>query len=630
MLMNCHEKLLTYAFCQLHPGYVDVIRTQEIPGRTYCPVISVTLDSSCFLFNWHHNDLSKDKHLKHYQMEQGDIVPFVKTFKYIFKSISSPLFPPVICDTKQNTGHHLHQIIVKKLLHSMLFQWSMISSVHAEGFVITKAKHIVKSAEGMTTAICQGVKIYISVLSVCDGLYDCPSGTSDEDHCLCNSTSTKMCKEVSFGKRKQCSDIYYLSIERHCMKYNFGEKNTELQILKPTIQSINGRIQPHFLNDLIPDCDPSTDEPVLEAFLKHSTHVTCENPEEVPCMFGHSKCFSIADVCRYSHDAYGNLSPCRNGGHLENCKEVHCGVKFKCSYSYCIPWVFVCDGKWDCPSGDDEVYFIRCYSKTRCEGMYKCQASILCATLGSLCDSILDCPLQDDEQLCDLNKLQCSFQCECLAYATKCVGHFPFPLPILYPYHFVSLLGVNLTGVQEVSDKLPNLLVLQLFTKCITDVCGTVYPSKIHTLDVRVGGFSKIRQNCFSHIFSLRILKLDLKDMRTIEEGSFVNLYSLQILILRGNPIAKCSANFIINCSVSVLVILNIQVMDTLEDIISLNSSVGYIISDDYHTCCIQLLTSFCLTKMHWFTTCSNLLPVSSMMIVYVLVSCLTVFVNIH
>ena len=39
---------------------------------------------------------------------------------------------------------------------------------------------------------------------------------------------------------------------------------------------------------------------------------------------------------------------------------------FKCSSSYCIPWSYVCDSKWDCPEGDDE----QCEGNSTCSEMF--------------------------------------------------------------------------------------------------------------------------------------------------------------------------------------------------------------------------------------------------------------------
>ena len=59
--------------------------------------------------------------------------------------------------------------------------------------------------------------------------------------------------------------------------------------------------------------------------------------------------------------------PCRNGGHLENCEKFECNVMFKCPNYYCVPWTYVCDGKWDCPYAEDEFNIEVCIGKSMCE-----------------------------------------------------------------------------------------------------------------------------------------------------------------------------------------------------------------------------------------------------------------------
>ena len=35
-------------------------------------------------------------------------------------------------------------------------------------------------------------------------------------------------------------------------------------------------------------------------------------------------------------------------------KRAVCNMRFKCELAYCIPWNYVCNGRWDCPNGEDE------------------------------------------------------------------------------------------------------------------------------------------------------------------------------------------------------------------------------------------------------------------------------------
>ena len=83
---------------------------------------------------------------------------------------------------------------------------------------------------------------------------------------------------------------------------------------------------------------------------------------------------------------------------------------FKCPGYYCTPYRNVCNGKWDCPWGTDEV---NCERRT-CPGLFKCKDSVTCVSLFSLCDGILDCRFVDDEQFCHPAIPVCPMNCSCL------------------------------------------------------------------------------------------------------------------------------------------------------------------------------------------------------------------------
>ena len=94
------------------------------------------------------------------------------------------------------------------------------------------------------------------------------------------------------------------------------------------------------------DCGPEgEDEPILKSLLINKTYSPCAQPHMVPCMEEHPKCYYLREICTYKLDIHYHIIPCRNGGHLEYCKNFECNLMFKCSDSYCIPWPYVCDGK---------------------------------------------------------------------------------------------------------------------------------------------------------------------------------------------------------------------------------------------------------------------------------------------
>ncbi len=85
--------------------------------------------------------------------------------------------------------------------------------------------------------------------------------------------------------------------------------------------------------------------------------------------------------------------------------EVH---HFKCLNYYCVPYRYTCDGKQDCPLGDDED---RCTNRT-CVGLFKCMNSGICLHYHDLEDDIVECPEGDDELFKDISP--CPLNCSCL------------------------------------------------------------------------------------------------------------------------------------------------------------------------------------------------------------------------
>lgn len=96
---------------------------------------------------------------------------------------------------------------------------------------------------------------------------------------------------------------------------------------------------------------------------------------------------------------------------------------FKCPDTFCIPWSYACDGKWDCPNGIDEAQDTLCRTKGRnCTNLFKCRNSQICVHFTDVCDSKSDCPLADEEFLCLLQFALCPPNCECLTFAVACIG----------------------------------------------------------------------------------------------------------------------------------------------------------------------------------------------------------------
>ncbi len=86
---------------------------------------------------------------------------------------------------------------------------------------------------------------------------------------------------------------------------------------------------------------------------------------------------------------------------------------FKCPMSYCLPRHLECDGKWHCPGGAEEA---SCQRET-CPGLIKCRNSVICISTESVCNSVYECPLMEDEYFCDSSIPVCPEECLCLLYS---------------------------------------------------------------------------------------------------------------------------------------------------------------------------------------------------------------------
>lgn len=632
VLVNCSTKLLPWVFCQKMNFYRNqAVQHPPHLEQAYCPRNSIEYENICSCFVWFNDTDQK----RNQEMSQNSLETFKASTRDFYTYIMeiSLHFPPII--SMAQGLQNFHMIVIQKYLHRPIFKTDNLSVKKAAGLIISKMEKISKKVFSLIH-ICSHSREHVSKLSLCDGLSDCETDGSDENQCSCSKT-TRFCREIQHGKKKYCSDLYIMTKQGFCAKYfhsanvmrpkKLSHSSNQSNRETKSFLCINRNIPLVLVNDLIPDCGTGADdEPHVTALLKHGIEVMCAIPGQIVCKIGHSKCFNIFEICVFDLDMFGNLSPCRNGAHLENCRKIKCGTKYKCSVSHCVPWKYVCDGKWDCPEGDDETKEGAC-STNRCVGKYKCKNSSQCDHLGILCDNHPDCPLADDEQLCDLERLPCSQECQCLVHAIKCVNYFPFPFLAEYPFQFVSLSNVIIPSLQLLASKLPNLFVLKLLETSTAKICALRFVSRIYVLESKKNKILRIRRNCFSSTTSLQMIYLSLNEIAVVEAHSFTDLPMLEVLDLAANPITKFSSSFLFNCSLSILLI-------TLEDEIEVdeltdrNPNSSFVVTNDHHLCCLHSLFVFCIAEIPHNFSCSKLLPVN-VAAAFIVVSTLVTALNL-
>ena len=167
--------------------------------------------------------------------------------------------------------------------------------------------------------------------------------------------------------------------------------------------------------------------------------------------------------------------------HLQECEHFECNLNFKCQRYYCIPWSYLCDGKWDCPEGQDESSEEFCGKNRICNNMFHCRKSQICVSTEDVCNNIKDCPLGDDEELCEIFTIQCPSGCVCLNFAIVCLKlNIKQSIMIKLPYisfHIVYSKQVTLVPFIQNSQA----IVLNLTHNLISNVC----PNKPKPLHMR-------------------------------------------------------------------------------------------------------------------------------------------------
>ena len=612
--IDCNQKITGDIMCMV-PRHVNVNTNISLEEKSVIyknPCISIT--GKCYLFYWGYlNESLVSRHTR-LNISKSTLIAMeylVKATDTEFPPFHSFLYLMMYC-----------KISRKWISHNFAESNKGLSIFWISGYKNIEFGNVFKCGQG----------ILIAYAYVCDGKKDCPGDIAfDEIDCICNTnfSLSKKCKFIMSKERIKSCSLFYLTLkDGTCLVYGLAKINS------PTTQAFTCKndkvITLMVTNDHISDCSPSGDGEKHKT-LDYNSNIICQRNGQLPCKGGHMECYNITEMCIYRLDKNNALIPCKTGEHVSSCKMIQCNMKFKCPGYYCIPWSYVCDGKWDCPGGFDEAEKLKCSNNRECRNMFKCRNSQICIHVGDVCNSLTDCPGEDDEHMCLLVGSVCPSPCYCIGLAVICynVSYINY-LVSDPPYIAVFLSYCDLTFLQVFLKiiKFPNFLSIR--HNKLKSVCK-ILPglNKTLTIDLGFNVIEYINIDCFINGFLLISIKLDNNLIYQLKRAVLLQLKKLRFLNLNNNLI---SALFWDNhISVPDLEILSIRNnrLSTISSNFFDDLNVNVVVTDKYFICCKTPLKSMCTSVQLWFESCKHLLLQRSITVCAFFYSFLLIFSNV-
>lgn len=372
----------------------------------------------------------------------------------------------------------------------------------------------------------------------------------------------------------------------------------------------------------------------LECFKQVSSTEECDSSQNfLRCRTGHF--VNISTKCLYGFDQFGFQAGCRDVSHLRGCENVVCPEDYvKCTRSYCIPSHFLCDGKWDCIGGEDEI---QC-NKYTCPGRYKCRNQSSCVALHQLCDGMRQCRHGDDEQLCDL---KCPSACECRGHFVKCIEKNLVALPddlshlvrkLNFSFNRLDILKSNFSPFKRLGE-----LILQYNGLTVLPSNKFIELKNLYLLDLRNNRIVQIETAAFAGLKNVRFLHLENNPILSeIKAGAFVGLNKLTFLNLSGMALSGLKKNTFVGLDRVTTLNLRNNKLEYVEDgafqglksVTSLDiqgndiqhfshemfhglQSLESLFSDSFKFCCLaspQVSFDYCLPPADEISSCEDLM----------------------
>ena len=273
-----------------------------------------------------------------------------------------------------------------------------------------------------------------------------------------------------------------------------------------------------------------------------------------------------------------------------------------------------------------------------CPGFYKCHSSQICINLGDRCNGKRECPQGDDEWLCDT---VCPLGCQCHGLTYFCVGSGWNTLPDILSTEVRKLVLSNNSLALDNSTFANFLWLGELYLAAngiseLQRLCfGDLY--NLYILDLSYNNIVVMLPQIFVGLHNLRTLILvGNKNLRFISHGTFQGLDQLPSLSIQNALISNLAANTFaglqnlqkLDLSYNRILDVNVRAfagLDLLSNLTMVGNpdtimspkalaaliSLQYLATDSYKHCCFvktQVSEDNCLPAPDEFSSCEDLM----------------------
>ncbi len=326
VLVNCSTKITFTTVCfqnEVLSNRTKVNRTTQL--LSFCGNCQIALGTKCIAFETKYSRIMC--HTRQREVKVDLKLPVSNIYRhmhldseiqqlfYSLLSVVSHNFSLVIIPGNKSSSR---MIVVERMLNLYLVHASNINHTHEN---LSTDNLLIKWESARSFLHHKNIFLchfggYISVAHVCDDSSDCPRDDSDETNCVCKNFTKKnsqLCKTMleSNSTAAKCGPLFYQTFTGKCVPYK--------------TKTIKIQTEP---------CDNN------KSLLLGNNHLKIweqhSNGKLLPGMLAAS-CFQMWQICIFELNRQGELSPCKNGGHMQNCTNFVCHKHFKCPEAYCIP-----------------------------------------------------------------------------------------------------------------------------------------------------------------------------------------------------------------------------------------------------------------------------------------------------